>query len=105
MISIKMREMRGFMRSHGKGTVSARTQLHIAQKQKCYGFNHTDSFVTPCTVAHQSSLSMRFYRHKCWSGLPFPSPGDLPDPGIQPVSRLLAREFFTTEPPGKPTQE
>ena len=40
----------------------------------------------PWTVAHQASLSMEFFRQEYWSGLPFPSPGDLPDPGIEPVS-------------------
>ena len=44
---------------------------------------------------------MKFSRQECWSGLSFPSPGDLPDPGIEPVSPALAGRFFTTEPPGK----
>ena len=43
-----------------------------------------------------------FSRQEYWSGLPFPSPGDLPDPGIKPRSSALAGRFFTTEPPGKP---
>ena len=62
-------------------------------------------FVTPWTVAHQASLSMGFSRLKYWSGLSFPSPGDLPDPGIEhvsPVSPALAGGFFTTEPPESP---
>ena len=45
---------------------------------------------------------MRFPRQEYWSGLPYPSPGDLPDPGIQPASSALTGEFFATEPPGKP---
>ena len=45
---------------------------------------------------------MRFPRQEYWSGLPYPSPGDLPDPGIQPASSTLTGEFFATEPPGKP---
>ena len=48
-------------------------------------------------------LPMGFPRQKCWSGLPFPSPADLPDPGIKPVSPVLASGFFTTELPGKST--
>ena len=56
----------------------------------------------PCTVTHQALLSMRFPRQESWSGSPFPSPGALPDPGIQPTSPSLAGRFFTTEPPGKP---
>ena len=62
----------------------------------------SDSFVTPWTVAHQASLSMGFPRQEYWSGLPFPSPGDLPDPGLEPASPALAGVFFTAEPPGKP---
>ena len=58
-------------------------------------------FYIPWTVNHQAPLSMRFPR-QFWSGLPFPSPGDLPDPGIKPWSPALAGRFFTTEPPGKP---
>ena len=45
---------------------------------------------------------MGFPRQEYWSGLPFPSPGDLPNPGIEPLSPALAGRFFTTEPPGKP---
>ena len=56
---------------------------------------------TPWTVALQSPLSMGFPRQEHWSGLPFPSPGDLPDPGIKTASPELADGFFTTEPPGK----
>ena len=44
---------------------------------------------------------MGFLRQEYWSGLPFPSPGDLPDPGIKPVSPALTGRFFNTEPPGK----
>ena len=53
--------------------------------------------VTPCTVAHQAPLSMEFSRQEYWSGLPFPSPGDLPDPGIKPkvlISPSLTGGFF-----------
>ena len=52
----------------------------------------------PC----QDPLSMGFPRQEYWSGLPFPSPGDLPDPEIKLMSPALAGRFFTTEPPGKP---
>ena len=58
--------------------------------------------VTSWTVTHQASLFMRFSRQEYWSVLPFPPPGDLPDPGIKPTSSALADGFFTTEPPGKP---
>ena len=54
------------------------------------------------TVVCQAPLSMGFPRQKYWSGVPFPSPGDLPDPGIKLASPALARGFFTTESLGKP---
>ena len=60
--------------------------------------------VTPWTAAHQAPLSMGFFRQDYWSGLPCPIPGDLPDPGIEPMSPMsppLAGGFFTTEPPSK----
>ena len=59
-------------------------------------------FVTPWTVDLQPTLSMELFRQEYWSRLPFPSPEDLPKPGIEPKSPALAGEFFTTEPPGKP---
>ena len=52
--------------------------------------------------AHQAPLSMGFPRQEYWSGLPFPSSGDLPSPGAEPVYLALAGGFFITEPPGKP---
>ena len=58
-------------------------------------------FATPWTIACQDPLSLQFPRQGYWTGLPFPSPGDIPDPGIEPMSPELAGGFFTTEPPGK----
>ena len=58
----------------------------------------------PWTVAHQAPLSMEVARQEYWRGSPFPSPGDLPYPGVEPeslVSPALAGILFTTEPPGK----
>ena len=60
--------------------------------------NHVRLFVTPWTVAHQAPLSMGFSRQEYWSGLPWPPPGDLPDPGIKPTSLMspvLADGLFT----------
>ena len=59
-------------------------------------------FVIPWTVARQAPLSMEFSRQEYWSGLSFPSLGDVPDPGIKPTSPALAGGFFTTEPQEKP---
>ena len=58
-------------------------------------------FATPWTVAYQASPSMGFSRQEYWSGLPFPSPGDLPDPGNEPRSPALEADALTSEPPGK----
>ena len=56
------------------------------------------TLATPWTVACQTLLTRRFSRQEYWSELPFPSPWDLPDPWIEPVSPELAGRFFTTEP-------
>ena len=58
-------------------------------------------FATPWTVVYQASLSMGFSRQEYWSGLPCPSPGDLPDPGIKPRSLALQADALPSEPPGK----
>ena len=58
-------------------------------------------FVTPWPVAYQAPPSMGFSRQECWSGLPFPSSRDLPDPGIEPGSPTLQADALPSEPPGK----
>ena len=58
--------------------------------------------MTPWTVARQAALSMGFSSQDYWNELPFPTPGDLPDSGIDPASPAFAGRFFTTEPPGNP---
>ena len=57
-------------------------------------------FATSWTVAHQAPPSMEFSRQEYWSGLPFPSPGYLPDPGIKPGSSVLQADALPSEPPG-----
>ena len=59
-------------------------------------------FATPWTVAHQAPLSMGFSGQEYWSGVPFPSPGDLPNLGIKPRSPTLQADALISEPPGKP---
>ena len=75
---------------------------HTAQTQS---LSRVQLFAAPWTVAHQPPLAMEFSRQEYWSGLPFPSLGDIPDPGIEPTCAappVLAGKFFTTtEPPGK----
>ena len=61
-------------------------------------------FATPWIVAYQAPPSIGFSRHEYWSGLPFPSPGDLPNPGIKPRSPTLQADALTSEPPGKPKE-
>ena len=63
------------------------------------------TLMTPWTVAHQAPLSMAFPRQEYWNGVPSPSPGDLPEPGIEPASPALAGGLFTTEPPGLPMSQ
>ena len=61
-------------------------------------------FATPWTVAHQAPQSMEFSKQEYWSGLPFPSPRDLPNPGIEPGSPTLQANALPSEPPGKPLE-
>ena len=82
---------------------------HFKAFLMCYVcvFSHSvvSDSVTPWTVARQAPLSKEFSRQEYWSRLPFPTPGDLPDPGIEPeslVSPALAGRIFATVPPGKP---
>ena len=64
-------------------------------------FSRVRLCATPWTAAYQASLSMGFSRQEHWSGLPFPSPGDLPDPEIEPGSPSLQADALPSEPPGK----
>ena len=63
--------------------------------------SHVQLFATPWTVTYPAPLTVRFSRQECWSGLPFPSPGDLPDPGIELGSPALQVDALPSEPPGK----
>ena len=73
----------------------------MCMKVKVKSLTRVRLFATPWTVAYQAPLSMRFSRQEYWSGLPFPSPGGLPDPGIKPGSPALESDALTSEPPGK----
>ena len=64
--------------------------------------SHVQLFATPWTVAYQAPRSMEFSRQEYWSGLPFPSQGDLPNPGIEPGSPILQADALLSEPLGKP---
>ena len=71
----------------------------LLPKVKVQSLSRVQLFATPWTVAHQAPPSMGFSRQEYWSGLPFPTPGDLPNPGIEPTSLMspaLTGELFTT---------
>ena len=72
------------------------------QKVKVKSLSHLGLSAAPWTVAHQAPPSMEFSRQEYWSGLPFPSPGDLPDPGIEPGSLVLQADTLPSEPGGIP---
>ena len=69
---------------------------------KVKSLSHVRVFVIPWMVAYQAPLSTGFSRQEYWSGLPFPSPGDLPNPGIEPGCPSLQTDALPSEPPGKP---
>ena len=68
-------------------------------KVKVKSLSRVRLFATPWTIAYQAPLSMGFSRQECWSGLPFLSPGDLPNPGIKPGSPALQADTLPSEPP------
>ena len=69
-------------------------------KVKVKSLSRVQLSAIPWTVVYQASLSMGFSRQECWSGLPFPSPGDFPDPGIKSRSPALQADTLPSEPPG-----
>ena len=76
--------------------------LEVTFLGKGKSLSHIQLFVTPWTVTRQASLSMEFSRPEHWSGQPFPSPGHLPNPGMEPRSPTLQADSLPAEPPGKP---
>ena len=77
---------------------------HKGLKGKVKSLNHVPLFATPWTIAYEATPSMGFSRRECWSGLPFSSPGGLPNPGIERGSPTLQTDTLPSEPPGKPPQ-
>ena len=73
----------------------------LKMKVKVNSLSHVPLFATPGTVAYQAPPSMGFSRQEYWCGLPFPSSGDLPDPGIEPRSPTFQADASTSEPPGE----
>ena len=79
------------------------SRLFGLRKVKVKSLSCVRLFATPWAVAYQAPPSMEFSRQEYWNGLLFPSPGDLPDPGIKPRSPALqAEDALPSEPPGKP---
>ena len=76
--------------------------IPLKVKVKVTSLSCVGLFATPWTVAYHASPPMGFSRQEYWSGLPFPSPGDLPDPGIEPGSPAFQADAVTSEPPGNP---
>ena len=74
---------------------------NLKKEKKVKLLSHVQLCATPWTVAYHAPPSMEFSRQEYWSGLPFPSPGDLPDPGIKPRSSTLQADALPSEPPGK----
>ena len=73
----------------------------LKERKKVKSLSRVRLFVTPWTAIYQAPLSMGFSRQEYWSGLPFPSPGDPLDPGIEPGSPTLQVDALPSEPPGK----
>ena len=90
----------GFLHSHPLSKKHTLLSIHVV-KVKVKSLSHVLLLATPWTVAYQTPLSMGFSRQKYWSGLPFPFPEDLPNPGIKPGSPTLQAEALPSEPPGK----
>ena len=85
---------------HGQRSLASYTVSEWVKSLSC-----VQLFETPGTVAYQASPSRGFSRQEYWNGLPFPSPGDLPNPGIEPGSPALEADTLTSEPPGKPNRK
>ena len=75
---------------------------HTSEVSEVKLLSRVQLFGTPWTVAYQAPPSMGFSKQEYWSGLAFPSSGDLPDPGIKPRSPAFQADALTSEPPGKP---
>ena len=76
--------------------------LCVKEVKKCESLSRVQLFATPWTVGHQAPLSLGFCRQESWSGLPFPSPGTLPNPGTETGSPTSQAKSLLCEPPGKP---
>ena len=97
--SLRPREVRGLVQNHTARDEVLESSFSSSSVQS---LSRVQLFETPWTVACHAPLSIEFFRHQYWSELPFLSPGDLPDPGIEPRSPALQVDSLPSEPPGKP---
>ena len=107
LIKLQAKAHRGtFWRQERKQEVRISLGHHFKRKKekKVKSLSRVQLFATPWTIANQAYTSIGFSRQGYWSGLPFPSPGDLPDPGVEPGSPALEADALTSEPPGKPQE-
>ena len=82
--------------------LASQAEEEILNVKKGNSLNHVQLFVSPWTVACQAPPSVGFSRQEYWSGMPFASSGDFPDPGIKPRSSALQADSLSSEPPGNP---
>ena len=116
-ICFKVEEQKSYTNRHPLTHTHTHTHTHITLHCRVIDYSRTvwnqsgvlsisHSVVSdseaPWAVACQAHMSMEFFRQEYWSGLPFPSPGDLPDPGIKPRSPALQADSLPSEPPEKP---
>ena len=95
------KETKGKLMNRKQNKYSKKEPRHVLCVLSC--LSCVRLFETLWTIAHQAPRSIGFSRQEYWSGLSFPPPEDLPDPGIESASPALVSRFFTTEPPGKPS--
>ena len=99
-----MNEDRGLFQWSERDIMGVKIRIVVVQMEKVKLLSCVQLFVTLWTVTYQAPPFMGFSRQEYWSGLPFPSPGDIPDPEIEPGSPALQADALTSEPPGKPVQ-
>ena len=107
MVITKLLEIEKKKKGHNLSTrkwAHKLSRTHTMKSYMCVCVSHSvmSDSATPYTIAHQASLSMEFSRQEYWSGLPCPSPGDLPGPGIKPRSPALQADSLLSKPTRKP---
>ena len=94
-------QQRSYSQSYGFS--SSHKWMWESEEVKVKSYSRVWLFAIPRTIGHQASLSMGLFRQEYWNGLPFPSPGGIPYPAIEPRSPTLQTDVLQSEPPGKPS--